>query len=151
MRLLKVAAVSLVLAACNGDPVNVTIEDTTFAPSLGVDLAASTQTASGLYYRDILVGAGNLVGTGTTVAVRYSGYLADGTLFDSNPSPEPVFTFTVDVSSVIAGFAEGVKGMHAGGRRQLIIPSRLGYGAAGQGSIPPNAILVFSVEIVTAS
>jgi peptidylprolyl isomerase len=126
----------------------VSIETTTFAPTLGVDLAASTRTATGLYYRDLTVGTGATVAAGQLVSVRYTGWLANGTQFDSNVSSGSAFEFTLGTGQVIPGFDQGVSGMRVGGRRQIIIPPALGYGAAGSGTIPGNAVIVFTVEVV---
>ena len=118
----------------------VSIEQTTFAASLGVSLATSTKTATGLYYRDIVVGTGATIVAGSKLNVKYSGALANGTVFDAG-----TFAFTIP-GQVIQGWNEGLLGMKVGGSRQLIIPSSLGYGAQGSGPIPPNAVLVFTVQ-----
>jgi FKBP-type peptidyl-prolyl cis-trans isomerase len=140
----------LALAAClssTTDPAFATVETTTFATSLGVNLATSTKTASGLYYRDITVGTGATFTPGQTVGVYYDGYFYDGTRFnhrlasDSTPAATP-YTFTLGSGSVIAGFDEGVTGMKIGGVRQLIIPPALAYGYSN------NNVLVFNVEAV---
>jgi peptidylprolyl isomerase len=125
-----------------------TIETTSFARSLGVDLSAMTKTPSGLYYRDLAVGNGPVVAAGNTVSVHYSGALPNGQGFDQNGPSDPPFVFQAGAKGVIDGWDEGVVGMRVGGRRQLVIPPALGYGAAGNGPIPPNAILVFTVEVV---
>ena len=117
------------------------IESTTFAPSLGVNLSASTKTASGLYYRDIRVGTGATLAAGQNVNVRYVGSFVNGTTFDAGPIP-----FQLGVGRVIKGWDEGLVGMKVGGSRQLIIPPSLAYGATGSGPIPPNTVLVFTVE-----
>ncbi len=151
MRLRSIAAaVSLTLAACSGDSI-LTIESATFAPSLGVDLAASTRLPSGMYIRDLVVGGGATVANGQSLSMRYAGYLIDGTSFDANAAPQAPFVFTLGAGAVIQGWDQGVAGMRVGGRRQLIIPPALGYGSSGTGPIPGNAILVFTVEVVAAS
>ena len=144
------AALVAALAACGGDKL-LSIEETTFAPGLGVDLAASTKTASGLYYRDIAVGGGTAVANGKTIAIHYTGYFTNGSIFDINQAPETPFSFTVGNHAVIAGFDEGVVGMNVGGTRQLIIPADLAYGAAGNSIIPPNSILVFTVTVASSN
>jgi FKBP-type peptidyl-prolyl cis-trans isomerase len=146
-------ALALTLGACSTEVEIPTIETTTFNPGLGVDLAGSVHTSSGLYYRDITVGGGALLQAGHTIAVRYTGYLANGTIFDNNGPPAAPFSFVLGAHTVIAGFDEGVAGMHVGGVRQLIIPPALGYGgsSAGGGAIPPNSILVFSVTVVSTN
>lgn len=136
----------LVGAACGGDAVFVPkIEETNFATSLDVNLAASTKTASGLYYRDLLVGTGPAVpaDTNKSVTVGYAGYLRNGVEFDSGT----LGPFTLGTNAVIPGFDEGIRGMKVGGRRQLIIPPALGYGDRATGSIPANSILVFVVTL----
>jgi FKBP-type peptidyl-prolyl cis-trans isomerase len=119
------------------------IEKTTFAASLQVDLAASTKLPSGMYVRDLVVGTGVALKAGDRVSLRYTGWLADGTQFDSNQVAG--FPFTVGAGQVIPGWDLGTPGLQSGGTRQLIIPPELGYGADGSGPIPPNAVLVFNV------
>ncbi len=145
----------LLLAACGGETAPATpegplpIEQTTFAADLGVDLGASTKSATGLYTRTLVEGDGAIVTAGQTVDVYYDGRLANGTRFDATTPGSP-FTFLVGRGRVIAGWDEGVAGMKIGGKRQLIIPPALGYGASGVGPIPPNATLVFTVEVLGA-
>ena len=127
----------------------VPIESTTFAASLGVNLAGSQKLASGMYIRDIKTGTGALVASGQTLAMHYSGYLANGTLFDSNTGATP-FTFRLAQGQVIGGWDQGIPGMRVGGQRQLIIPPALGYGSSGVSGIPGNAVLIFNVEVVSA-
>ena len=151
-RFLRLFALALpfAAAACLGDPTAPKIESTTFAPSLGVNLEASTRTGSGLYIRDLVVGTGSTAQSGATLKVHYSGALVAGFVFDDNVAgTDAPFTFELGKGAVIKGWDEGLLGMRVGGRRQLIIPSRLGYGSAGSGVIPPNAILVFTVELVS--
>jgi FKBP-type peptidyl-prolyl cis-trans isomerase len=125
------------------------IESTSFAPALQVDLPASTRLASGLYYRDIDPGSGPVVASGQRLSVFYTGWLANGQRFDGNVGGQP-FAFRLGAREVIDGWDQGVAGMRIGGKRQLIIPPSLGYGQSGSGPIPPNAILVFTVEVVSA-
>lgn len=114
-----------------------------------VDSAAMLQSRSGLMYRDLVVGSGALVTNGRHVAVHYIGQLTNGTEFDaSRPGQQPPIRFQVGVRRVIAGWDEGLLGMRVGGRRQLVIPPHLAYGARGVGPIPPNATLVFVIEVV---
>ncbi|MEO5798500.1 MAG: FKBP-type peptidyl-prolyl cis-trans isomerase [Gemmatimonadales bacterium] len=127
----------------------IAIESATFASSLGVNLAGSTKLPSGMYTRDLEVGTGAAVATGQLLSMRYTGWLTDGTQFDGTGT-KPPFQFRLGTGQVIAGWDQGVAGMKIGGKRQLVIPSSLGYGASGVGPIPPNAILVFNVEVVAA-
>lgn len=149
-KLLALVAVAVVAVSClEGDLFVPDIEDVYFEPSLGVDLAASTKTASGLYYRDITVGGGTqvLMVVGDSVGVRYRGYLRNGNAFDSNTTAALPLRFRTGYNAVIDGFDEGVRGMRVGGRRQLIIPPGLGYGSQGSAAIPSNSILVFDVTL----
>ncbi|HJT68604.1 MAG TPA: FKBP-type peptidyl-prolyl cis-trans isomerase [Terriglobales bacterium] len=106
------------------------------------------RTPDGLQYWDIKVGTGAKAIPGETVHVRYIGWLANGKEFDR--SGDDPFTFDLGSGHVIKGWDEGVAGMHIGGKRQLRIPPELGYGerGAGGGVIPPNATLIFDVELV---
>jgi peptidylprolyl isomerase len=118
-----------------------------YAPALGINLAGMSRTTGGVYYRDLVEGSGNRVDSGSTVAIFYTGNLTDGRQFDANQPPRDPYSFRVKNGEVIPGFDEAVMGMRRGGRRQVIIPSELGYGASGIGPIPPNAILVFTIEV----
>ena len=112
-----------------------------------------TTTPSGLRYEDLTVGDGTeATGRGQTVIVHYTGWLEDGTKFDSSLDRSDPFSFPLDSSYVIKGWDEGVKGMKIGGKRKLTIPSNLGYGERGAGGvIPPNATLIFEVELLEIS
>lgn len=139
-------------ASCNDDvtglepPSNPATE--TFAASLGVNIATMTRTPEGVYYADIVVGTGPEVKANTdSLFVTYSGYLKDGSLFDSGTNVK----FTL--GNVIPGFRTGLLGMKEGGRRKLVIPSELGYGsqsqrdpATGKITIPRQSTLVFDVQ-----
>ncbi|MBI5778228.1 MAG: FKBP-type peptidyl-prolyl cis-trans isomerase [Planctomycetes bacterium] len=106
-------------------------------------------TASGLKYVDQVVGAGAEAKSGMNVSVHYTGWLTNGTKFDSSKDRGQPFEFPLGMGRVIRGWDEGVAGMKIGGKRKLIIPSDLGYGARGAGNvIPPNATLVFEVELL---
>jgi FKBP-type peptidyl-prolyl cis-trans isomerase len=103
---------------------------------------------SGLQYVDLQVGEGKTAKAGDTVVVHYVGTLADGKKFDSSRDRNQSFSFHLGAGQVIKGWDEGVAGMKEGGKRKLIIPPELGYGARGGGPIPPNAELHFDVELL---
>ncbi|MDB9528409.1 FKBP-type peptidyl-prolyl cis-trans isomerase [Oscillatoria sp. CS-180] len=106
-------------------------------------------TDSGLQYEDIVEGTGAMPQAGQRVTVHYTGTLEDGTKFDSSRDRNRPFSFTIGVGQVIKGWDEGVATMRVGGQRKLIIPPELGYGARGAGGvIPPNATLLFDVELL---
>lgn len=108
-------------------------------------------TFSGLQYRDVKLGTGDMAITGSTVSTHYKGMLEDGTVFDtSRQEGRTPFTFTLGEGQVIKGWDEGVAGMRVGGTRQLKVPPDLGYGDKQQGSIPPNSTLYFEVELLSA-
>ena len=106
-------------------------------------------TAAGLVYEDTVVGAGAEAKAGQQVSVHYTGWLTDGKKFDSSKDRNDPFEFSLGMRQVIGGWDEGVLGMKIGGTRKLTIPPELGYGARGAGGvIPPNATLVFEVELL---
>ena len=108
-----------------------------------------TTTASGLQFIDIKVGSGDSPKTGQTVVVNYTGWLATGTKFDSSVDRGQPFSFVIGTGKVIKGWDEGVASMKVGGKRRLIIPPALGYGAGGYPPIiPGNAQLIFDVELL---
>jgi len=132
--LLMVSAI--ILAACGG----------------GDDLTQENETVttdSGLQYVDLVVGSGDSPQTGQSAVVHYTGWLEDGTKFDSSVDRGEPFSFAVGLGGVIAGWDEGVATMQVGGKRRLTIPPDLAYGARGAGSaIPPNATIIFEVELL---
>src|SRR5262252_10463098 len=110
---------------------------------------ASVTTPSGLVYEDLAVGSGAAARSGSDVLVHYTGWLTNGTKFDSSLDRGEPFGFPLGKGKVISGWDEGVEGMRVGGKRKLTIPPALGYGAYGAGGvIPPNATLVFEVELL---
>ena len=108
-----------------------------------------TTTASGLVYEELVVGDGDEAAAGHHVTVHYTGWLTNGTKFDSSKIRNDPFVFGLGQGQVIRGWDEGVAGMKVGGTRKLTIPPELGYGTRGAGGvIPPNATLVFEVELL---
>lgn len=106
-------------------------------------------TASGLKYVDLKAGQGEEAKAGKVVEVHYTGWLENGTKFDSSVDRKRPFTFRLGAGDVIKGWDEGVAGMKAGGKRRLVIPPDLGYGKRGAGEvIPPGATLIFEVELL---
>lgn len=122
----------------------------TFTPALGVDISAMTATPRGVWIRDLTMGTGDPAGPGTEVSIHYDGRLPAGTQFDSNGPAEVPFTFRIDAGDVVPGFDEGVRGMRVGGKRLVVIPPALGYGAQANGPIPANSVLVFTIDLVSA-
>ena len=128
----------------NGDPTKVTN-----APELGVDLTAMQLLPSGLYVQDLVVGTGNEARASSRVQVHYTGWLPDGTEFDSSRGGTP-FAFVLGRGDVIEGWDQGITGMRVGGQRRLVIPASLGYGEEGApGVIPPYSVLIFDTELMT--
>jgi len=141
----------LVLTACG--------DDATDSLGLGPELnstapqtvaeSAFTRSVTGLRIYDFVVGTGDVATESTTVSVHYTGWLANGSKFDSSLDRGELFVFNLGIGQVIRGWDEGVEGMRVGGKRQLVIPPSLGYGASGAGtSIPPNATLIFEIELL---
>jgi FKBP-type peptidyl-prolyl cis-trans isomerase FkpA len=148
-RLVPLLSLCLLLttAACgseSGDPTQVT-----YAPALGVDLEAMNRGESGLYTQDLVPGTGIEASRGRLLEVHYSGWLPNGTLFDSSVGRAP-FSFTLGQGRVIQGWDEGLVGMKVGGKRRLILPSDLAYGDTGTQGIPPHSVLIFDVELLSA-
>jgi FKBP-type peptidyl-prolyl cis-trans isomerase len=155
-------AVLVGLAACGGnDPATETPDaessesvDTTpslpeFAEVLDVSLGDMQRSPSGLYILDLDEGTGLAAKEGHVVTVHYKGWLPTGEIFDSNVEGDEPFSFQLGRRDVIAGWEEGVRGMRIDGRRRLVIPPELAYGQRGYpGAIPPNAFLVFEVELL---
>lgn len=108
-----------------------------------------TTTPSGLIIEELTVGDGDEAVAGQLVSVHYTGWLTDGSKFDSSKDRNQAFEFSLGERHVIAGWDEGVQGMKVGGTRKLTIPPELGYGQRGAGGvIPPDATLVFEVELL---
>ena len=110
---------------------------------------SETTTPSGLIFEELVVGDGEEAKAGHTVSVHYTGWLTNGRKFDSSKDRNDPFQFPLGARHVIAGWDEGVQGMKIGGTRKLTIPPELGYGSRGAGGvIPPDATLVFEVELL---
>lgn len=149
---LAVTAAALALFALAGaasaqDPKPAAAAGETKAAAAAGETAVTT--ASGLKYEDLKVGDGTEAKTGDRVQVHYTGWLENGTKFDSSVDRGQPFAFPLGAGRVIRGWDEGVAGMKVGGKRKLTIPPALGYGERGAGGIiPPNATLVFEVELL---
>lgn len=147
-------ATGALLVACTEAPpprpsVSGSPQELAFAPALNVKLDSTELRPSGLYVHDLVVGSGAVADSMSTAEVHYTGWLADGTKFDSSHDGGQTFRFTIGAGQVIAAWDEGVRGMRVGGKRQLIVPPRLGYGDVGfPPAIPRMATLVFEVELV---
>ena len=116
-----------------------------FTASLEIDLSAMTQTASGLYIGDDMVGTGEISAElGDEATVIYTGWLVDGEQFDSGE-----LVASLGVTNLIAGFTEGILGMRIGGTRTIVIPADLGYGSQAYQGIPANAVLVFELMLTS--
>jgi FKBP-type peptidyl-prolyl cis-trans isomerase len=122
------------MAACGGDG------GSTTSPSTG---------GGSLVVEDLVVGTGATAASGDTVTVHYLGTLTNGTKFDSSYDRGTPYSFRLGTGAVIPGFDQGVTGMKVGGKRRLTIPPSLAYGSTGSGQIPPNATIVFEVELVS--
>jgi FKBP-type peptidyl-prolyl cis-trans isomerase len=107
-------------------------------------------TASGLRYTDLRVGQGQEAAEGKIVEVRYTGWLKDGKKFDSTDDCPRPMAFRMGTEDVVKGLNEGISGMREGGKRRLIVPPELGFGKQGGGGvIPPNAVLIYEVELLS--
>jgi FKBP-type peptidyl-prolyl cis-trans isomerase FkpA len=122
----------------------------TFASSLGVNIAAMTKKSDNLYIQDLVVGTGAEAIVGRTVRLHYTGWLANGTQFETSIGGQPLDPFVLGSGRVIPGWDQGIPGMRVGGKRRLVIGSALAYGPTGQGKIGPNQTLIFDVELVSA-
>ena len=120
-----------------------------FSDELGVDLARMEQVVPGLYLEDLTDGIGVLVDRTSHVWIHYAVWLPDGTLVDTSVGREP-FEFTLGGNEVIRGWNHGIPGMRVGGRRRLVVRPGLAYGSRGQDKVPPDATLVFEVQLVSA-
>ncbi|MEP6495058.1 MAG: FKBP-type peptidyl-prolyl cis-trans isomerase [bacterium] len=130
----------------SGAPSNPATE--TFAPSLAVNISDMTRLSEALYIKDLVVGTGATANVGRTLSVTYTGWLVNGTQFDSNVG-KTALSFPLGQRAVIDGWDAGLVGMHVGGKRLLVIGSDLAYGANQKGPlIAPNSTLVFNVQLL---
>lgn len=137
-------ALAFASTGCNADATSPSDPATeSYAASLQVDLASMTKQSEDLYIKDIVVGTGPAATNVDSVIVLYTGWLTDGTEFDSSGSTERRFR----LSQLITGWQLGISGMKVGGKRQLVIGSSYGYGPNGSGKIPPHSTLVFVIEL----
>jgi peptidylprolyl isomerase len=116
----------------------------------GSSQAQQVTTPSGLKYTDVVEGTGPVPKKGQTLSVQYTGTLQNGTKFDSSYDHGKPFDFKFGIDPMIKGWDEGVATMKVGGKRKLIVPPGLGYGAQGKPGIPPNSILLFEIELLSA-
>jgi FKBP-type peptidyl-prolyl cis-trans isomerase FkpA len=157
-RLALAGAGAVVLAGCSSAPSSDTgraaetapqprvgdIERVAFNPSLGIHLDSMSRRASGLYVQDLVTGTGAVATIGRTVVVGYTGWLPNGTEFDSGE-----VTVTLGTNKTIRAWEEGLLGMRVGGKRRLVVPPSLGYGDRAAGDIPANAVLVFEMQVTS--
>lgn len=123
--------------------------EVTFAPELGVDIAAMEKQESGLYIRVLEEGAGPVTVPGDTMGVHYTLWLPDGNKVDSSYDRDEPLPMVLGETRLVAGWVEGVTGMNLGEKRLLVLPYDLAYGEAGRPGIPPKAVLVFEVELAS--
>ncbi len=122
-----------------------------YAPDTGVELSRMERTSSGLYIEVIQEGVGKVAARGDQVRIHFVSWLPDGTLVDSTLAGDP-FQFELGSDEVIRGWNQGVVGMKVGGRRRLVVRPGLGYGARGRSPrVPPNAVLVFEIQLLDAN
>ncbi|UFS69072.1 FKBP-type peptidyl-prolyl cis-trans isomerase [Geomonas sp. RF6] len=145
MVMLLLAAAIAIPACSQKDAKSGTEPATAAAPAV----QGEVKTPSGLSFTDLVKGSGAAPVSGKSVTVHYTGWLENGQKFDSSVDRGEPLVFRIGTGQVIPGWDEGVMGMRVGGKRKLVIPPQLGYGANGAGGvIPPNATLVFEVELL---
>ena len=149
-RLIPIAILLLVLAACGKDEDKPAATDSNATPATSGCPAEATELDGGLCYVDTKIGDGPEVEKGDVLNMDYTGKLEDGSVFDSSEKQGQPIQFNLGVGAVIQGWDEGIPGMKVGGERTLTIPPELGYGESGYPPvIPPNATLIFDVKLVS--
>ena len=139
------------VAVADLDNETVTVSDVVNSEVINNNLEdeSMVEENNGLIIEDVLLGEGAQIENGQVAVMHYTGTLVDGTKFDSSVDRNDPFQFTLGVGQVIAGWEKGILGMKVGGKRKLTIPPEMGYGASGAGGvIPPNATLIFDVELL---
>jgi FKBP-type peptidyl-prolyl cis-trans isomerase len=147
VRRLLLLLTAVCLSGCNldvaqpaNDPSDPATE--TFSPSLGIDLSTMTKTADGVYYKDLIVGAGTSLSGLPYIEFTFAGFVKSGASFAAGQEDTPVL-----LGSEIPGLQEGMQGMRIGGQRLIVIPSALGFGAINNGSVPANSTLIFEIQL----
>lgn len=142
---------ALAFTGCGSDtvsaPKEIPLDQQTWAAALGVTFSAFTKLSSGVYYLDTTVGTGTTLSGTPTVSVYYAGYLPSGSKFDERARTSSSTPIDFPLTSVIEGWRLGMQGMKVGGKRRILIPPALGYGAGGSGPIPGNANLLFDIDL----
>jgi len=137
------------LAGCSGDDMKDASATNNAAGSSADEVTKDTKEAKEMVIEDIVIGEGEEAVAGKLISVHYTGTLEDGTKFDSSVDRGIPFEFTLGAGQVIEGWDKGFDGMKVGGQRRLVIPPEMGYGEFGAGDvIPPNATLIFDVELI---
>jgi FKBP-type peptidyl-prolyl cis-trans isomerase FkpA len=120
-----------------------------YASSLGINTSQFTKLSDDILYRDLAVGTGAEATAGKTIRVTYTGWLPNGSEFESNEG-DPPYQFALGAGLVVQGWDQGIVGMRVGGKRRLLIGSAAGYGRTGRGDIPPNTTMIFDVTLISA-
>lgn len=142
-----IAALTLVACTSSEPPSSPPVTATSAVPASASN--APRTTATGLIIETLATGSGPTAKSGDKVSVHYTGWLTNGTKFDSSRDRNEPFNFRLGAGQVIPGWDEGVAGMQQGGKRRLTVPAHLAYGSRGAGGvIPPNAVLIFEVELL---